>query len=89
MANKKYKDAAKPFKWKHVQGEIILWLVSWYSRYALSYRDLKEIAAERGFVLERSTIYRWVQEYATEISRLIEITLSAMVSIFFNSKKHH
>jgi transposase, IS6 family len=72
MANKKYKDAARPFKWKHVQGEIILWLVSWYSRYALSYRDLKEIATERGFVLERSTIYRWVQEYATEISRRIK-----------------
>jgi len=49
MANKQHKDAAKPFKWKHAVGEIILWLVSWYSRYALSYRDLKEIAAERGF----------------------------------------
>ena len=45
MANKQHKDATKPFKWKYTVGEIILWLVSWVSRYALSYRDLKEIAA--------------------------------------------
>jgi IS6 family transposase len=69
MANKKHKDAAKPFKWKHAVGEVIIWLVTWYSRYALSYRDLKEIAAERGFTLDHSTIYRWVQEYAPEINK--------------------
>jgi transposase, IS6 family len=72
MANKKYKDASNPFKWKHAVGEVILWLVTRYSRYALSYRDLKEIAAERGFKLERSTIYRWVQEYAPEIKKRIK-----------------
>ncbi len=53
----KIKRQSKPFKWKHAAGEAILWLVTWYSRYALSYRDLKEIAAERGFVLDRSTIF--------------------------------
>jgi len=72
MANKKYKDKNKPFKWKHAVGEIILWLVSWYCRYALSFRDLKEIAVERGFILDHSTIYRWVQEYATEIKKRIK-----------------
>jgi IS6 family transposase len=69
MANKKHKDATNPFKWKHAVGEVIIWSVTWYSRYALSYRDLKEIAAERGFTLDHSTIYRWVQEYAPEISK--------------------
>lgn len=69
MANKKHKDASKPFKWKHAAGEIILWLVTWYCRYALSYRDLKEIAIERGLKLDHSTIYRWVQEYAPEINK--------------------
>lgn len=72
MVNKKHKDITKPFKWKHAAGAIILWLVTWYSRYALSYRDLKEIAAERGFTLDRSTIYRWVQEYSTEIKNRIK-----------------
>jgi len=69
MANKKYKDLEKPFKWKHAAGDVILWLVTWYCRYALSYRDLQEMALERGLKLERSTIYRWVQEYAPEINK--------------------
>ena len=72
MANKKHKAAKKPFKWKHTVGEVILWLVTWYSRYALSYRDLKEIAAERGLQLDHSTIYRWVQEYSPEINKRIK-----------------
>jgi transposase-like protein len=72
MANKKYKDEYKPFKWKLAIGEIILWLITWYSRYALFYRDLKEIAAERGFKLDQSTIYRWVQEYTSEINKRIK-----------------
>ena len=38
-----------PFKWRHFQAEIILLCIRWYFRYALSYRDLEEIMAERGF----------------------------------------
>ncbi len=58
MAVKKFKNSEKPFKWKHSEGEIILWLVRWYGHYALSYNDLKEIAAERNLFIERSTICR-------------------------------
>ena len=56
MANKKYKSSKKPFKWKHHIDEVILWLVRWYCRYALSYRDLQEIAQERGLSLNRSAL---------------------------------
>jgi IS6 family transposase len=35
-------------------------------------RDLKEMAAERGFAVERSTICRWVQEYAPEIAKRVK-----------------
>jgi transposase-like protein len=72
MANKKYKDLLKPFKWKHSAGDIIIWLVTWYCRYALSYRDLSEMALERGLKLDRSTVFRWVQEYAPEIKKRIK-----------------
>ena len=58
MYKKKPKDKMKPFKWKHSESEIILWLVRLYGRDALSYKDLKDIAAERGLKLSRSTIYR-------------------------------
>ena len=44
-------------------------MVRWYGRYALSYTDLKEIAAERGLCVERSTICRWVHEYAPQIAK--------------------
>lgn len=28
------------FKWRHFQGDVILWAVRWYCRYPISYRDL-------------------------------------------------
>ena len=69
---RKYKDSKKPFKWKHFQGEMIIWTVRWYGRYALSYRDLKEMAAERGLTIARSTICRWVREYGSQLTKLIK-----------------
>ncbi|WP_353353362.1 IS6 family transposase [Klebsiella pneumoniae] len=35
------------FKWRHFQGDVILWAVRWYCRYPISYRDLEEMLAER------------------------------------------
>lgn len=75
MAVKKFKNPEKPFKWKQFKGEIILWLVRWYCRYALSYNDLKEIASERNLSIERSTICRWVHEYAPELEKRVKTHL--------------
>ena len=58
-----------PFKWRHFEGAIILLCVRWYLRYALSYRDLQEMMAERGLSVSHTTIFRWVQHYAPEIDR--------------------
>ena len=55
------------FKWRHFEGEIILWAVRWYCRYGISYRDLEQMMGERGVGVDHSTIYRWVQKYAPEI----------------------
>jgi len=57
------------FKWRHYQPEVILLCVRWYLRYALSYRDLEEMMAERGLSVDHTTIFRWVQHYAPEIDR--------------------
>lgn len=54
----------KLFKYRHYQAETILLCVRWYLRYSLSYRDLEETMAERGLVVDHTTIYRWVQHYA-------------------------
>jgi transposase-like protein len=33
--------------------------VRWYLRYGLSYRDVEELLAERGIVVDHVTVYRW------------------------------
>jgi IS6 family transposase len=46
--------------------EVIAVAVRWYLRYGLSYRDVEELLAERGIVVDHVTIYRWVQTFTTE-----------------------
>ncbi len=41
--------------------DVIALAVRWYVRYRLSYADVVEWFAERGLVVNRSTVYRWVQ----------------------------
>ena len=57
------------FKWRHFRGEIILWAVRWYCKYAVSYSNLEEMLCERGVEVDHATIYRWVQHYAPEIEK--------------------
>src|SRR3546814_4477430 len=57
------------FKWRHFQGDVILWAVRWYCRYPISYRDLEEMLAERGISVDHTTIHRWVQCYAPEMEK--------------------
>jgi len=59
------------FKWKHYAGELILLNVRWYLKYALSYRNLEEMMAERGIKVDHTTIMRWVHQYSPEIEKKI------------------
>ncbi len=43
--------------------DVIALAVRWYVRYRLSYTDVVAWFAERGLVVERSTMYRWVQRF--------------------------
>jgi transposase-like protein len=43
--------------------EVILVAVRWYLRYGLSYRDVEELLAERGIVVDHVSVYRWVQRF--------------------------
>ena len=60
------------FKGRHFAPDIILLCMRWYCRYALSYRDLEEMMAERGLSVDHTTIYRWVQHYAPELDRRVQ-----------------
>jgi len=70
-------DTSSPFKWRHFEGEMILLCVRWYLRYALSYRDVEELARERGLSVDHTTVYRWVQRYAPELDRRCRPSLRA------------
>ena len=41
--------------------------VGWYLRFSLSYRDVEELLAERGLLVDHVTVWRWVQRYAPEM----------------------
>ena len=43
--------------------DIIGLAVRWYVRYRLSYVEVSEWLAERGILVDQSTIYRWVQQF--------------------------
>lgn len=43
--------------------EVIVLAVRWYLRYGLSYRDIEELLAERGIVVDHVSVYRWVQTF--------------------------
>ena len=58
------------FKWRHFKKDMILMLVRCYLAYSLSYRDIEELALERGLKVDHSTINRWVIEYAPQLEEL-------------------
>jgi hypothetical protein len=43
--------------------DVTVLAVRWHIRFALSYRDVEELLAERGVEVDHVTIYRWVQRF--------------------------
>jgi len=56
------------FKGVHYLKSVILHAVFFYLRYAVSYRDLEEIPAERGVTVDHATLNRWVVKFAPQIA---------------------
>ena len=46
------------FKGRHFKKAIIMMAIRWYVAYALSYRNIEELMAERGLSLDHSTVNR-------------------------------
>src|ERR1700687_2364986 len=64
------------FKWGPFEPEVILLAVGWYLRFSLSYRDVEELLAERGLLVDHVTVWRWVQRYAPELERRLRSRLT-------------
>ena len=58
-----------PFRGHRYPKDVILLAVRWYCRFPLSYRDVRDLLAERGVEVDPATIFRWVQKFGPEIAR--------------------
>ena len=56
------------FKGVHYPKSVLLHAVFFYLRYAVSYRDLEEILAERGVAVDHATLNRWVVKFSPLIA---------------------
>ena len=61
------------FKGSHYPKDVILYAVFFYDRYAVSYRDLEEIMAERGVQVDHVTLNRWVVKYSPDIAKAAQM----------------
>jgi len=50
----------KSFRRLHYPTDVIAQCVRWYLAYSLSLRNLEEMMADRGIIVDHSTLHRWV-----------------------------
>jgi transposase, IS6 family len=55
------------FKGRHFTGEVIIFCLRWYLQSPLSYQQVADLVTERGFKINKSTVWRWVQYYAPKL----------------------
>ncbi|QGF29084.1 IS6 family transposase (plasmid) [Pantoea eucalypti] len=59
----------KSFRRFHYPVDIIAQCVRWYLAYSLSLRNLEEMMAERGIIVDHSTLHRWVIRMVPRLDR--------------------
>ncbi|AFZ48371.1 hypothetical protein Cyast_2425 [Cyanobacterium stanieri PCC 7202] len=52
------------YQWEQIREEIILLSIQWYIFYSLTYEELREVMAQRGFAIDNNTINHLIQEYS-------------------------
>ena len=62
-----------PFKWKHYEGEIISLNVNIVPKIFISFRNLKEMMAEKRVIVDHTTIMRQVHQYHPEIGKKVHV----------------
>ena len=61
----------RPFKGRHFTCEVILWALRWHLALPTSYRDLASMLADRGVMVDHTTLFRRVQAYAATLEQRI------------------
>jgi putative transposase len=57
------------FKGSPFERDVILWAVSWYVAYPISYRQLEEMIEEHGVEVDHATLNRWVLKYVPRLDQ--------------------
>ena len=55
---------------------MILWAVRWSLRFSVSFRDLEQMLAERGVLVDHVSLHRRVRRFAPELERRIRPRLT-------------
>lgn len=71
---------AVDLKGAHFPKNVILHAVYFYVRYPVSYRELQEILAERGIIVNHATLNWWVIRYSPQIAAQAQIRKRPTVS---------
>ena len=58
-----------PFRGHRFPKDVILLAVRWYYYFPLSYRDVRDMLAERGITVGAASIHRWVRKFSSEIRK--------------------
>jgi putative transposase len=61
-------ERANPYCGFHVPAEVISHAVWLYARFALSYRDVEELLAERGIQVRYESVRRWANRFGEEFA---------------------
>jgi len=67
----KQQPAAPTYKRHRFPPEIISYSIWLYFRFALSYRDVEELLAERGVIVTYETIRRWCQKFGQQYANTL------------------
>jgi putative transposase len=55
----------------HYPIEVMLVCVRWYAAYPLSLRHIEEIMAERGVLVDHTTVHRWAIKILPELAAVL------------------
>jgi len=69
------------FKGRHFTAEIILFCLRWYLQSPLSYQQVADLVTERGFKVNKSTVWRWVQYYSPKLKHKLKKYLKCSTSV--------
>jgi transposase-like protein len=59
----------KPLEGRLYTGEVIPWAVRCYLMFPITYRDLELLLVDRGLTVDHTSVFRWIQAYATELEK--------------------